>query len=356
MSVERLPAMRVRLPCADESEFYARLADGIAENGLRIPTANPRPVGTRVKVTLEFRNGGSLPGEAVVDALVEGPRPALNVRFLRLDRGDARPPAPAGPVAPGRAPAPMPPGCDPGAVPRTPAAPAAPSAPAAARPAAAPQLGSLFDDGAPEVDPGDIEEVDASGATAFDPAAANLPELPVGPSPEVSPGPSAGPAAPRIGRRGVLIAVAVAAAVGVAGGGWVLVSRRAAPPPARAGRGAAAAHIAAADRRMSEARLVGPDCALEHLLEARKLALNDPGVATRLSLLADTLEALGSRALARGDVDEAGVHLISARDAAPDRESIRLKLKALDDARNRAGAQAERGSGGRGTAGPATNR
>ena len=44
----RVTALRVKLPCEDEKDFYARLADTIAEKGLRVPTANLRPVGTRV--------------------------------------------------------------------------------------------------------------------------------------------------------------------------------------------------------------------------------------------------------------------------------------------------------------------
>jgi hypothetical protein len=51
----RVTALRVKLPCDDEKDFYARLADTIAEKGLRVPTPNLRPVGTRVRVVLEFR-------------------------------------------------------------------------------------------------------------------------------------------------------------------------------------------------------------------------------------------------------------------------------------------------------------
>ena len=40
----RLPALRVKLPCADEKDFFARLAATVAEKGLRVPTPNLRPV------------------------------------------------------------------------------------------------------------------------------------------------------------------------------------------------------------------------------------------------------------------------------------------------------------------------
>ena len=346
MSAERVPALRVRLPCADESDFYARLADGIAANGLRIPTANPRPIGARVKVTLEFRNGGALRGEALVDARLEGgPRPVLNVRFVRFEGAEpaaAQAPAPAPPPAPagkGRASTASTAGAGASATLRavadaTPATSAgaarAPWSTAAAARATA--SASLFED-VPDADPGDLEDLEVADATADVAApAAAADAAPVAPS--------TAQARARRGRvaRGLAIVAAVAVAIGWIG--WSALSRRPlAPPPATPERSAADAHIAAADRRLSEARLIGPDGALEHLVEARRLVPTHGGAARRLALLADTLEALGARALERGDIDEASVQLLAARDAAPERESIRTKLATVaGTVRNGAGA------------------
>ncbi len=351
MSAERVAALRVRLPCADESDFYARLADRIAANGLRIPTDNPRPIGARVKVTLEFRNGGSLPGEAVVDARLEGgPRPVLNVRFVRFERAEAaaaQAPAPA-PAGNGRArtasagAAAAPPRAAMRATPAVPAAAVVPVAPAA--PARAPSsagaapraTASLFED-VPDADPGDIEELEIADATA-DVAG---PAVAVDAAP-LAPSRAQAGARRRLVSRGLAIAVAIAVAIGWIG--WSAVSRRPAPPPASPERSAADTHIAAADRRLSEARLIGADGALEHLLEARRLAPAHGGAARRLALLADTLEALGARALERGDIEEASVHLLAARDAAPERESIRTKLAAVASSVG-SGAEAHRKRG-----------
>jgi hypothetical protein len=340
----RLPALRVRLPCADERDFYARLADGIAERGLRIPTANLRPVGSRVRVVLEFRNAETVGGEAVVDAHVVGrdASTTMNVRFVRLDR-----PAPGG-------------------------SPPATSAPAAsASPAAVPDVaaaaGGASPDPSPETSFASLFDDEEDGPAAAPPPAAPPPsgqatdelELLLGDEPATgaeAPAPPALAAPPRAGAAvpARLLAVAGAgialiAALGVLG--YVIV-RRSSPPPAPAAaappaEGALDAHIAAADRRMSDGRLTGPDGALDHLLAARALRPEDPRVARRLALLADTLETLGARALERADVAEAEVHLAAAWQAAPDRESIRAKLEALGKVpRKREGrSHRERGTG-----------
>ncbi len=99
----RLPALRVKLPCDDEKDFYARLADTVAEKGLRVPTANLRPIGTRVRIVLEFRDGRTVSGAGIVDAHVEGARAAMNVRIVKFERS-----RPGGAGAPALTPAPGP--------------------------------------------------------------------------------------------------------------------------------------------------------------------------------------------------------------------------------------------------------
>src|SRR5512138_2411903 len=78
--------LRVKVPCADEGEFYARFADRIAENGLRVPTAAPPAIGARARVGLEFKDGAVLTGDAVVEEHLEvDGRPGVRVRILKLD-------------------------------------------------------------------------------------------------------------------------------------------------------------------------------------------------------------------------------------------------------------------------------
>jgi len=360
----RLPALRVRLPCEDEKDFYARLADGIAEKGLRVPTANLRPVGTRVRVALEFRDAGTVSGEAIVDAHVEGgARPAMNVRFVRFDRrpddgGPAHTPAgtPVRSVSAPAAEAPRP----------APAEPPAPSpetsfaslldgeeaAPGGAPRPKAPQpetsFASLLDgeEAAPAgASPGKAAPTGAPPAEKLELLFPDEPARAAEPTPPPFPG--SGPARapsraaqpprpgglPRASRR-ALLAAAAAAAVGVLGVLGYFVVPRSPPPPvpgtaAPAADGALEAHIGAADRRLADGRLGGADGALEHLLAAKALRPQDPRVAERLSLLADTLETLGARALERRNAAEAEVHLAAAEQAAPGRESIRAKLEAL---------------------------
>lgn len=353
----RLPALRVKLPCQDEREFFARLADAIAEKGLRVPTPNLRPVGSRVRVVLEFRDGETVGGEGVVDAHLEGERPGMNVRLVRFERQPPREvpvPTPSGPI----------PALTPLPIPATPAASSEPPAP----PAPESSFESLFEDEpepAAPPDPTPIPRPPVDGTDDLEP----LYDVPAAPA-EATPGPEAAPAPRRTSvppstRRAVLASVAVGAAVVVAALAYTLSRRpatddgaaRAAPVPAPAAVAPAAAppidpriaeRIALADRRAAEARLAGPDGALEHLLAAKGLRADDPRVTERLALLADTLEALGARALERGDAAEARVHLAAASRAAPERTSISEKLEALANvpgARD-AGPHRERGTGG----------
>jgi hypothetical protein len=108
----------------------------------------------------------------------------------------------------------------------------------------------------------------------------------------------------------------------LAGAGYAIGLRLA---TAASPRSTAAARVAAADRLLAEGKILGAAGALEQLLAAREASPDDPAVAARLVRVADLLESLGSRAIGRGDVQVAAVHLAAAELADPTRESIRAK-------------------------------
>jgi hypothetical protein len=176
-----------------------------------------------------------------------------------------------------------------------------------------------------------------------------------------TPAPGQRPPLPASSRRTALAAVSVGAVL-VLGVLAYSVARGPTTPPAAPAREAAppaatdallAARVDTADRRLSEGRLTGPDGALDHLLAAKALAPDDGRVKERLELLADTLEKLGGRALDRGDVAEAEVHLAAALQASPDRQSLSAKLEALAKLPQPRG---ERARGERGTGAPQPGR
>lgn len=271
--------LRVKVPCRDEDDFWARLADQVAKNGIRVPAEAPRPVGAHVRVGLEFKDGRTLSGECVVEAHVALPTGrGMRMRFLKLDGNGPATEKPPGAGAP--------------------AAAAPPRLPDPDEP-----LGEeLF---------GDPEEAAAPGAPDLD---------------------ATGAIAAEHDRRGaqlrrVAIGIAVAALAVVVLG--TVVVRRLAPSDAAR----VAAHVAAADRLIAEGRLVGEDGALERLLAAQRIRPDDPATAERLSRAADLLERLGARALERRDLAVAAIHLSGAQRAAPDRKSIRAKLAAVERGR-----------------------
>lgn len=270
--------LRVRVPCADEGDFYARFADRIAENGLRVPAEDPPAIGARARVALEFKDGGVLAGDAVVEGHVDvDARPGVKVRFLKLDRPD---PARATPSPAGR--------------------PAArPPAGAGAAEVAIDE--TLFDD-VPASDAGTA----ASSFTVSTEIAAAVERRTA-----------------RFQRAAVAVAV-LAVAVALAG---VAVARFSGCSTPQA---AAAAHVQAADRLLAAGKLTGKDGALDHLLAAKRLRPDDPATAGRLVRLADLLERLAAGALDRGDLAVASIHLAAARAAAPDRPSLRAKQAELD--------------------------
>jgi hypothetical protein len=96
------------------------------------------------------------------------------------------------------------------------------------------------------------------------------------------------------------------------------------------------ARVAAADARLADGRVAGGgDSALDHLVAARALRPDDPAVRERLRLVADKLEELAERALARGDWAEAAVHLTAATQADPERKRLHLRLGEIARGRGR---------------------
>lgn len=273
-----VPDLRLKIPCDDEQDFYARLADHVAERGLRIATDEQRPIGTRVTVALELRNGGTLTGEGIIDAhLRMDARSGVNVRVLRFAGGRGRAPSRASSTAAPEEDAALPVGDEP--------------------------LGELLfadvSEVAPEAPPAMFGSVTTSGEIV---AAVRS-------------------RAARVQRA----AIAMAAAAVVVGAAGLAVVRWHRP----AGPEVAAAHVEAADRLLAEGRLTGDGGALEHLLAAKRLRPDDAATSRRLSRVADLLEGLASRALERGDLAVAAIHLAAAGLAAPDRASIRAKLDAI---------------------------
>jgi hypothetical protein len=324
-----LPSIRVKLPSEGERDFLQRYAPRIAEKGLTIPTANLRPVGSRIRLTLELKSGEVVSGEAVVESHLAGARPALVVRFASLDEGSIVFPFSADAAA------------SPAAAPAEPEPSAArPPAPAP-RPAAAPSrrgpggdLEELFgpegSDAAPAGEPERGPATGADGEQGRGPSAAGeeAGRLPGPPAYADEPGPGAAR------RRGALLAAGVViAALAVAG---VLAAVRAyrgtsaGTPPAAKPADVVAPLLAAADRDIAAGRLSGPESALAVLVKARTVAPADPRVGERLKLLADTFEAFAARALERGDAREAGVHLDAAEQADPGRPSLAEKRARLE--------------------------
>ncbi len=92
------------------------------------------------------------------------------------------------------------------------------------------------------------------------------------------------------------------------------------------------AKLELADQRMKEGRIVGPggDYALNILLEAKKLAPDDPDVASRLKAIADRFEQLGNEALAQDALAEAATHFQVVVTAEPSREQARERIREIE--------------------------
>jgi hypothetical protein len=123
--------------------------------------------------------------------------------------------------------------------------------------------------------------------------------------------------------RAAIALIAVAAGLGAAA---YVIARRG---PSASPEHAVASHVEEADRLISDGRFTGEHGAIAHLLAAKRLRPDDAETNARLSRIADRLETLGARALARGDLAVASEHLAAAQLAAPGRRSIRAKLNAI---------------------------
>jgi hypothetical protein len=306
----RLPLVRVRHPCRDAAEFHARFAGAITAGGVFVPTSGTRPVGSRVELVLELRDGTAVRGEALaVDSAEQGGGPGLTFRFVRLFEGSLQLEPPA-------------------------AAERAAVAPGAAGPALTPSsFEELFT-------PAEREELLRRGAVVEEgPAGVETEQTIDVPLRrdvlevrDATDDTERQRAARIRGRRVRYAAAGVAALVVVGAATYRLVAGEA--------ERSVAAHLAAADARLAEGRIAGGgDAALDHLVAARGLDAADPAVRERLRLVADKLEQLADLALARGDFAEAAVHLTAATQAAPDRKRLHVRLGQI--ARTRGRAQGE---------------
>jgi len=323
------PSYRLKIACADERDFLEHFAPKYVSSGIVVPSKNPRPVGTRVRVKIELRNGQVLvSGDAIVTSRAmpdATDRPGMTMRLTALHPESFK--FELSPAASGAAARPTPP------------------PPAAPPTSGATPLDDLFllDDepaeAAPDARPADAEPGIAPSPTPIpDRGRVAIGAMRRGPpEPDVAT-PPAGPleAAPEKTPRaaeGHRFVIWIALALAIVGGIATTVALRA--PRARVGAAAEAKDAARvaeelrlADSRLMEGRLAGAggDTALDHLLAARAVAPEDPRVTSRLRLLADKFEQLGERALARRNLGEAAVHYQVALRADPGREGIRRKL------------------------------
>jgi len=335
------PIVRLKIPCSDEREFRERFAPKYVTSGIFVPTERPRPIGTRLHLKIELRDGRiGVSGDAMVTGqTTSGPakRPGMTLRLTGLHAGSIQfELSPVGGAGP------------------SPASVARPSG-AAGDPAdePAPLHEELFGPEDEPLDPGTaakplevgtrevkfkLKETPRASAPAVTPAPAvparaAEPERaePTREEPEPTPAPLSvkTPWRARGGRRPVVIAaiamaVAVAAAVAAAGS---FAARG-----ARAREARVAEDVRLADARILEGRLAGSggDSALDHLLAAKDLAAGDARVTSRLRLLADKFEQFGARAMARGDLREAAVHYQAAVRADPGREGARQRLRDIE--------------------------
>jgi hypothetical protein len=290
----------VKIPCNDERDFYARLADHIATRGLRVPTEDLRPVGTRLQVALEFRNGRTLRAQAIVDAHVQvDSRSGVNVRFLHLE--------PDEPLAPAAHPPPLP----------------------------GSRAGPAASDGSPASPPGSMPLEDELSGDTLEP----LPDAPPEGVASLTASTEIGAMLDRRGariRRAAIVVLAATLVLAVAV--WAMVRR--AGQPATPDE-VVAAHVQASDRLVSEGRVTGK-AARSSISSPPGACADDARTNERLSRLADALEGLGARALERGDLAVASIHLQDALAAAPDRASIRAKLDALEKKKRPDGSREKR--------------
>jgi hypothetical protein len=274
----------VRHPSRDAADFQARFGGSIAEQGLFLPAARSRPVGTRVELVVQLRDGSAVHGEALaVDGGGNGATGSgATFRFVTLFEGSVALEAP--------------------------------------RPRDAPPLPgfSTFPEPRDQLQGGEVVEEGTAGIAAEEtidvPLRQDVVEL-RGATEEAERqrGAAARHRRVRVGAAGI-VAAAVAMLVAY------LVFLRQEEQHIHA-------HLASADERLADGRLAGGgDSALDHLVAARGLRDEDPRVRERLRLVADKLEELADGALARGDYAEAAVHLTAASQADPERRRVHRRL------------------------------
>ncbi len=347
--------VRLKIPCADGRDFLERFAARYVQAGIFVPVGRPRPVGSRLHLKLEFRDGTvGVSGDALVTGQGTPQKPGMTLRFtalhpgsLQFDLSPVRGPGsgPGRPALPVRSPATEAParggltdelfgpdvvGDEPLGSPRplevrtsavklrlkeTPRQPAVPADPSAGEPARS------IPEAAPERDPATVPVEEPDRPVPGVPERGQVPAAAAEPTPAGPvPGPGTAPArAMRSRVAAAVVALGVAAAAGLAVAG-AFASRRS--------EERLEAEIRLADARLREGRLVRPpgDSALDHLVAAKGLSAADARVAARLKTLADTFEQLGMRAAARGELREAAFHLEAAVRADPGRDGAARKL------------------------------
>ncbi|HYQ80312.1 MAG TPA: hypothetical protein VEP68_02360, partial [Anaeromyxobacteraceae bacterium] len=81
------PVVRLKIPCADGREFLERFAPRYAHGGVFVPGGR-RPVGTRIHLKLEFRDGTvGVSGDALVTGQGTPEKPGMMLRFTALHPG-----------------------------------------------------------------------------------------------------------------------------------------------------------------------------------------------------------------------------------------------------------------------------
>jgi hypothetical protein len=318
------PVIRLRIPCKDEREFRDRFAPKYAARGVFVPTNRPRVIGTRLHLKIELKDGLiGVSGDAMVTGQTDsgpGGRPGMTLRLTSLHAGSIQfelspvgrtgPPVPARRTDPADGPPPLRDSLDPGNT---------------AKPLAVRKREVKFK----------LRET----PKGLSPAATPTPVAP-GDALEHTPAPLSVkvPWRDRSGTRSlVIVAIVVSVAVvGALAAAASLAARAASDREARV-----VEDLRVADARILEGRLAGfgGDSALDHLLAARALAAVDARVTSRLRLIAEKFEQLGTMAEARGDLREAAVHYQTAVRAEPGREGARQKLRNIVERGSVPGAQ-----------------
>ncbi|MBA3464012.1 MAG: hypothetical protein H0T46_28910 [Deltaproteobacteria bacterium] len=93
------------------------------------------------------------------------------------------------------------------------------------------------------------------------------------------------------------------------------------------------AELALTDARIASGRLVGPgsDEALDHLLAARSIDAEHPGVRERLRLLAAKFQQLADQAGAAGSLAEAAAHLQAILVLEPDNAAAAARVTEIEE-------------------------